>query len=130
MLLINVHELDVILADPVCCLVLENKVDNIGRILGLERENILALGCAQDLCQGAKIDAESNVTVAAEGRKGLRPQQHGDEGDVRVVHGLERDARVIAIKVAVLDKVFDGVDNLAHRQMDVKTSWEDPLVPF
>jgi hypothetical protein len=32
---------------------------------------------------------------------------------VRVVHGLEGDSGVIAVEVAVLDKVLDGVDDLA-----------------
>jgi hypothetical protein len=31
---------------------------------------------------------------------------------VGVVHGLERDARVIAVEVAVLHKVLDGIDDL------------------
>lgn len=29
-----------------------------------------------------------------------------------VVHGLERDAGVIAVEVAILNQVFDGVDHL------------------
>ena len=29
-----------------------------------------------------------------------------------VVHGLEGDSRIIAIKVAVLHEVFDSIDNL------------------
>jgi hypothetical protein len=32
---------------------------------------------------------------------------------VGVVHGLESDAGVIAVEVAVLDEVLDGVDDLA-----------------
>jgi hypothetical protein len=31
---------------------------------------------------------------------------------VRVVHGLQGDAGVIAVKVAVLDEILDGIDNL------------------
>jgi hypothetical protein len=31
---------------------------------------------------------------------------------VRVVHGLERDTRVIAVEVAVLYEVLDGIDDL------------------
>jgi hypothetical protein len=29
-----------------------------------------------------------------------------------IVHGLQRDTGIIAVKVAILDKVFDGIDNL------------------
>jgi hypothetical protein len=31
---------------------------------------------------------------------------------MRVVHGLQRDTRVIAVKVAVLHEILDGVDDL------------------
>jgi hypothetical protein len=34
---------------------------------------------------------------------------------VGVVHGLERNAGVIAVEVAVLDEVLDGVDDLVWR---------------
>jgi hypothetical protein len=36
---------------------------------------------------------------------------------VRVVHGLEGDTGVIAVEVAVLDKVLDGVDDLVERTL-------------
>ena len=31
---------------------------------------------------------------------------------MRIVHSLESNAGVIAVEVAVLDKIFDGIDNL------------------
>jgi hypothetical protein len=36
---------------------------------------------------------------------------------VRVIHGLEGDTGVIAVEVAVLDKVLDGVDDLEERPL-------------
>lgn len=112
MLLINVHELDVVLAQSVALCALENQVDNIGRVLGLEGEDIFVLCAAEDLGEGGKVDAECEVAVAAERREGFGLEHHGDEGDVGVVHGLERNTGVIAVEVAVLDKVFDGIDDL------------------
>lgn len=111
-LLVNVHELDVVLADPVGAAVLEDEVDDIRRVLGLECEDVVALRGAEHLCERAQVDAEGDVAVAAERAEGLRPQQHRHERHVRVVHGLQRDARVIAVEVAVLDEVLDGVDDL------------------
>jgi hypothetical protein len=32
---------------------------------------------------------------------------------VGVVHSLQRDARVIAVEVAILDEILDGFDDLA-----------------
>jgi hypothetical protein len=112
MLLINIHKLDIILAYPITIGALEDKIDNIGSIFGLESEDIVALSRPKDLLKGGEVDAEGDVAVAAEGGEAFGFEHHGDEGDVRVVHGLESDAGVIAIKVAVLDEILDGVNHL------------------
>ena len=116
MLLVNIHELDIILADPSVVVGLKDEVDDVGRVLSLDGEDVIAAGSAKHLCERAQVDTEGNVAVAAEGVKGFGLEHHGDEGDVGVVHGLQRDARVIAVEVAVLNKVFDGIDNLLCRQ--------------
>lgn len=113
--LVDVHQLDVVLADPVALGALKGEVDNIWRILGLHGQNVLALRTFQDLGEGGEIDSEGNVSIAAEGRKGLGLEHHRHERDVRVVHGLERDAGVIAVEVAVLHEIFDGIDDLRWR---------------
>lgn len=115
MLLVNVHQLDVVLADSVTVGALKDKVDNIGRVLGLEGEDILVLSSAENLLQRYEVDAEGDVTVASEGREGVGLEQHGDKGDVRIVHGLEADTGVVTFKVAVLDKVLDGFDDLLQK---------------
>ena len=112
MLLINVHELDVVLADPVALSALEDQVDDIRRVLGLEGEDVFVLCATEDFCEGGEVDAEGKVAVAAERREGFGLEHHGDQGDVGVVHGLERNTGVIAVEVAVLDEVLDGVDDL------------------
>ena len=112
MLLINVHQLDIVLAHAVRLVVLEHQVDHVRRVLRLEREDVLVLRASQHLRERGEVDAERDVAVAAEGREGLGFEHHGDEGDVRVVHGLQRDARVVAVEVAVLHEVFDRVDDL------------------
>lgn len=112
MFLVNVHELDVVLAESVALGALENKVDNIGRVLCLERKDVLILRATKDFGERGKVDTESEVAVAAEGREGLGLEHHGDEGNVGIVHGLERDTGVIAVEVAVLNEIFDGIDDL------------------
>jgi hypothetical protein len=113
-LLVDVHELDIVLADPVALGALEHQVDDIRRVLRLESEDVFVLCAAEDFCEGSKVDAEGKVAIAAEGREGLGLEHHGDKGDVGVVHGLERDTGVIAIEVAVLHEVLDGVDDLVE----------------
>jgi hypothetical protein len=116
-LLINVHELDIILAQPVALGTLEDQVDDIRRILGLEGQDVFVLCAAQDFCEGGEIDAERKVAVAAERREGFGLEHHGDKGDVGVVHGLERDSRVIAVEVAVLHEILDGIDDLGRESV-------------
>lgn len=111
-LLVNVHELDVVFTQSVALRALEHQVDDVRRILGLEGQDVIVLCAAQDLCEGGEVDTERKVAIAAEGREGLGLEHHGDESDVGVVHGLERDTGVIAVEVAVLDEVFDSVDDL------------------
>jgi hypothetical protein len=113
-LLINVHELDIILAQSVALSALEDQVDDIRRVLGLEGQDVFVLCAAQDFCEGGEVDAERKVAVAAEGREGFGLEHHGDKGDVGVVHGLERDSGVIAVEVAVLHKILDGIDDLCR----------------
>ena len=67
MLLVNVHELDVVLAQPVALLALKDHVDHVGRVLGLEGEDVLVRGAAEHLCERGQVDAERDVAVAAKG---------------------------------------------------------------
>lgn len=66
-LLVNVHELDVIFADSVTVGALEDDVDDIGRVLGLECENIVRLSSTEDLLQRCEVDTKGNVAVASKG---------------------------------------------------------------
>ena len=112
MLLINVHQLDVVFAQPVGLLVLELQVDNIRRIFRLEREDVFALRGSKNFGERGEVDAEGDVAIAAEGGEGFGFEHHRHESHVRVVHSLERDAGVITVEVAVLHEVFDRIDHL------------------
>lgn len=117
--LVNVHQLDIVLAETVGLSALEHQVDSIGRVLRLQRENVFILGGAQDLGQRGQVDAQGNVAVAAVRREALRLQKHGHQGNMGVVHGLEGNSRVIAVEVAVLHKIFDGLNDLGGEQMSI-----------
>lgn len=69
MLLINIHQLDIILADPITARALKRQVDAIRRVLRLQRQNIVVLRRPQDFGQGVQVDAERDVAVAAVGRE-------------------------------------------------------------
>lgn len=112
MLLVDVHELEVVLANTIVAGALEHEVEGVGRILGLQRQDIVVLCRPQDLGQGDEVDAEGDVSVASVRGEAFRLEHHRHEGHMRVVHGLQGDARVVAIKVAVLDKILDGIHHL------------------
>ncbi len=73
------------------------------RVFSLERQDILVLSGTEDFRQGGKVDTEGNVAIAAVWGEAFCLEHHGDECDVGVVHGLERNTRVIAVEVAVLN---------------------------
>ena len=112
MLLIDIHKLDIILAQPIRLAALVDQVDHIGRILGLEGEDVLVLRGAEHLGERGQVDAQGDVAVAAKWGEGFGFQHHGDESNVRIVHGLQGDSGVVAVEVAVLDEVFDCVYHL------------------
>lgn len=123
MLLIDVHQFDVVLAEPVGVRTLENQVHDIWGVFGLECEDIIALSCAEHFCEGAQIDAESDVAIAAEGCEHLSLQHHRNERNVGVVHSLEGNAGVITVEVAVLDQIFDRIDYLGSVSGHQYTYW-------
>ena len=112
MLLVDIHELEVVLAEAVGGGALEAYVERVGGILSLQRQDVIVLGGSQNLGQGHQVDTEGDVAVATVGAEGVGLEHHGDQGNVGVVHGLQRNARVIAVEVAVLHQVFDGVHHL------------------
>lgn len=129
MLLVDVHQLDVILADAISCVVLEHQVDNIRRIFSLDCEDVLILGGTKNLGKRSEVDTEGNVAITTERGEGFRAKKHGDEGNVGVVHGLESDARVIAVKVTILDKVLDCVHDLEDCQKSTNVMYMTMIVP-
>jgi hypothetical protein len=112
MLLIDVHKLQVILAQPVVFAALEDQVQHIRSILSLDCQDILVLRGTQYFGERCEIHAKGNVAVATVWGEGLCLEHHGDERDVRVVHSLESDTGVIAVEVAILDKILDRIDDL------------------
>lgn len=111
-LLVNVHELQVVFADTIILAALEYEVERVGVIIGLDSEDILILSSTQNPGEGAEVNAEGNVAVASVGREGFGLEHHGNESNVTVIHGLESNSRIVAIEVAILDEILDGINHL------------------
>lgn len=112
MLLIDVHQLEFVLTHPVGGGGVEPESDDVGHVLGLDHQHLVSLRRPHDLGERAEVEAEGEVAVASEEGEGVDLEHHRDEGDVGVVHRLEGDAFIVAVEVAVLDEVLDGLDDL------------------
>lgn len=112
MLLVNIHQLDIVLAYPVRLRALEHEVDSIGRVIRLQRQHVLILSSPQHLGQRDQVDAQGDVAVAAVGREPFGAEQHGHQRHVRVVHRLQGDSGVIAVEVAILHQILNSVCDL------------------
>ncbi|KAI6761058.1 hypothetical protein HG531_001611 [Fusarium graminearum] len=114
-LLVNVHELEVVLADTVVLDVLELEVQHIRAILSLECKDILVLGSTENFGERCEVHTERDIAVAAERREGFGVEHHGHESNVGVIHSLELNASVITVEVAVLHQVLDRIDHLLEK---------------
>ena len=111
-LLVDIHKLEVVLAKSVTLAALEQEVEDIWGVLGLESEDVIVLSGAKDLSEGGEVDSKSYVAIASVWREALCLEHHGNQGDVGVVHSLQRNSRVIAVEVTILDQILDGIDDL------------------
>ena len=82
MFLVDVHEFDIIFAEPVRLGALKYQIDYVGRILSFQGEDVFVLGTTQYFEKRGQVDAKGNIAVASEGGKGASGEQHGDQGDM------------------------------------------------
>lgn len=122
MLLVNIHQLDIVLAYPVRLGALEHEVDGIGRVVRLQRQHVLVLSSPQHLGQRDQVDAQRDVAVAPVGREPFGAEQHGHQRHVRVVHRLQSNSGVIAVEIAILHQILDSVCHLQVGQFLVSLS--------
>ena len=69
----------------------------------------------EDLAHAVEVHAHGELPVASELVEAVVSEEDGDEAHVRVVHGLELDARVGAVPGGFLQQVLDGVQCLLEQ---------------
>jgi hypothetical protein len=65
MLLINIHKLQIILAQSIALAALKHQIENIRRVLSLDSQDIFILGGTENFCEGSKVDTKSHVAIAS-----------------------------------------------------------------
>lgn len=88
MLLVNVHELDVVLAQTIALAAFKHEIHHIRRIFRLQGEDVLILRAAENFHERRQVDTERKIAVAAKWGEGFSFEHHGHEGDMGVIHGL------------------------------------------
>ena len=89
-----------------------SQTQHISVIASLKGNDIVVLRALQHLCERPQVHAKRYRAVAAVLHETLFLEKHSYERNVRVVHSLKGNAGIIAVEVAVLDKVLDSINNL------------------
>ena len=69
----------------------------------------------EDLGHAVQIHAHGELPVAPEPVEAISSQTDGDQGDVRVVHGLQLDAAVATVPGGLLQQLLDRVQHLLEK---------------
>ncbi|KAJ8544259.1 hypothetical protein ON010_g12008 [Phytophthora cinnamomi] len=93
---------------------LEHDVERVAVVLRRERQGVVVARALEDLGQRRRLHAQRDVAVAAVVLEALGAQQQRHERHVRAVHGLQRQARLGAVDVALGDEVLHGLHDELH----------------
>jgi hypothetical protein len=86
---------------------LVHEVEDVRLVGGFDGALVVVFGALEDLGQTGEVDAQRHRAVAAEAFEAGSLEVDGDERDVGIVHGLEVEALLVALKVGVGDELFD-----------------------
>jgi hypothetical protein len=85
-----------------------HEVKHVSFVSSFESANVVVFCAFEDLGETGEVDAERHWTIAAVSFESGRRKFHGDERDVRIVHRLENDTLLVALKIRVGYEFFDG----------------------
>lgn len=85
-----------------------NKTKNVGLICGFEGADIVVFGALEDFAKTVHVDTERHRPIASISLESICHKLDGNQGDMGVVHGLERHMLLIAFKVSVGDQFLNG----------------------
>ena len=88
------------------CFIFE--LQHIRGVSSSQGDSIIIFGTLQDFREAGQVDAQGHRSVTAVECKPLRTQIDSHKCDVRVVHRLELDAVLGALKVGICDKLLDS----------------------
>lgn len=96
--------------------ILKDKSDCGRLIIRTHGDLVVSVGTTHDLGETANVDAKGDGTVTTVALKTVALEVKGDESNVGGVHGLEVDALAVALKVGLVHKVLDGIENLLQKR--------------
>ena len=103
---VNVHELELEVAHAVVLLTLEHEGKAVGRVLGLEGDDVGVVGAFEDLAEVAAVESKTDVPVATEVVEAITAEGNGAKGDVGAVHSLDGKSLLGAVNVGIEDEIL------------------------
>jgi len=102
----------------------EHKGDQVAVIFCFHSDSVVVSGAFENLGHGLQIDTHGHIAVSTEAAETFTPEIKSDEGDVTRVHSLEGNTARGAVKVGLVDQVFDTVHNLLQNTTLEKSCFE------
>merc|ERR1719186_1541616 len=100
----------------------EHEVNRITLVLGLNGDDVVIGSASENLSHAFQPHPHGELPVASELVEPVGPEIDGDQGDVRIVHGLQLDTTVAAIPSGFFQEVLQGLQNLLQQISLDKTS--------
>ena len=141
MLLVQVHQLHLVVGHFLLVRGLEHEGDGVRLILGLDGDDVVIRGTPnrdtlkiiiilvspnllEDLRHAVQIHPHGKLPVTTETVEAISSQTDGDERDVGVVHGLQLDAAVATVPGRLFQQLLDRVQHLLQKTALDKSSLE------
>lgn len=90
------------------------------RVLRSERDNVIVAGNLEDLGHGRQRQSQRQAAVSSIVVEGFGAEKHGDQRNVRRVHGLQRNADRVAIQIGLV--LVIRKKDMIHIIMDTTTN--------
>jgi len=84
-----------------------DEIQYVCLICSLQCAYIIIFCTLENLGQTCKVHTERHGAITAIALEGRRSELDGNEGNVRVVHGLKHDSFFVTFEISIGDELFD-----------------------
>mmetsp|Transcript_167110 Transcript_167110/g.295877 ORF Transcript_167110/g.295877 Transcript_167110/m.295877 type:complete len:206 (+) Transcript_167110:342-959(+) len=121
----DLHEFQVKVSNPIILTTFTLEAHSVSIILPFQLQRIVWAAHLEDLAKRLHIHAKRGSAIALELGEGRFPQQQGNQGHMRAVHGLDLQALLTTIEVHLFAKILHGIYNLFQEDSLLQLSLKD-----